>query len=342
MYDTVNLKLLKEDIGDNYNWRSVFNKIDQISEYKPFEGGSGHIKGLRVSVTEKHVRVSGSISKYFRGTNLDSLTLLQVEKAIKQLGKDLGVPMVKADVLQVDMAENFEMSCPPELYISKMQSWGECHPNKWKGTTYFPSNEVMLRFYDKSKEVRKKRKNQKNTLGDFSKSVERNLLRYEICFGKKAIRRMFGHQLKAKDLYNKEVFWMFVSEWLCSYDEIGVTSNKLFDVTFEQIKTQSDFEEWCICVANSIVRLPSFVKGRFSVRERSLDEPKDDKKDRQDRQYHKRIQDKIRGALKHFSGTMGKTELMQELTDKIEVYLTDKFENSPDAYDVREDNTLVK
>lgn len=201
MYDTVVLKLLKEDIGDKYDWRSVFNKIDQTSEYKQVEGGSGHIKGLRVSVTEKCVKVSGSLSKYFRGTNLDSLTLSQVEKAIKQLGKDLGVPMIKADVERVDMAENFEMSHPPEFYISKMQSLGECCPNKWKGTTYFPSNGVLLRFYDKSKEVRKKRKNQKNTSGAFSTSVERNLLRYEICFGKKAIRRMFGHQLKAKDLY---------------------------------------------------------------------------------------------------------------------------------------------
>ena len=98
MYDTVVLKLLKEDIGDKYDWRSVFNKIDQTSEYKQVEGGSGHINGLRVSVTEKHVRVTGSLSKYFRGTNLDSLTLSQVEKAIKQLGKELGVPMIEADV----------------------------------------------------------------------------------------------------------------------------------------------------------------------------------------------------------------------------------------------------
>ena len=108
MYDTVVLKLLKEDIGDKYDWRSVFNKIDQTSEYKQVEGGSGHINGLRVSVTEKHVRVTGSLSKYFRGTNLDSLTLSQVEKAIKQLGKELGVPMIEADVERVDMAENLE------------------------------------------------------------------------------------------------------------------------------------------------------------------------------------------------------------------------------------------
>ena len=43
VYDTVVLKLLKEDIGDKYDWRSVFNKIDQTSEYKQVEGGSGHI-----------------------------------------------------------------------------------------------------------------------------------------------------------------------------------------------------------------------------------------------------------------------------------------------------------
>lgn len=51
---------------------------------------------------------------------------------------------------------------------------------------------------------------------------------------------MFGHQLKAKDLYDKDIFWRLVSEWLYSYDEIGIISDKLFDVSFEQIKTLSD------------------------------------------------------------------------------------------------------
>ena len=46
--------------------------------------------------------------------------------------------------------------------------------------------------------------------------------------------------------------------------------------------------------------------------------------------------------LREMFGRMGKTELMQELTDKIEAYLTDKFENSPDAYNVREDSASVK
>lgn len=137
MYDTVVLKLLKEDIGDKYDWRSVFNKIDQTSEYKQVEGGSGHINGLRVSVTEKHVRVTGSLSKYFRGTNLDSLTLSQVEKAIKQLGKELGVPMIEADVERVDMAENFEMSRPPNFIFLKCKVWGNVALISGKGLPIF-------------------------------------------------------------------------------------------------------------------------------------------------------------------------------------------------------------
>lgn len=341
MYDTVALKLLKEDIGDKYDWRSVWNKIDQTSEYKLVKGGCGHIGGLRVSVTEKYVKIEGSFSKYFRGTNLDTLTLSQVEKVIKQLSRSLGVPVEKADVERVDMAENFEMSYPPEFYIAKMKSWGECCPNKWKETIYFPSNDVMLRLYNKSKEERRKRKKNSST-GASSKNIGQNLLRYEICFSKKKMGRMFGCQLKAKDLYDKEVFWRFVAEWLYSYEKIGVISDKLFDVSFEQIRTQSDFEDWCICVANSVVGLSSFVKERFSVRERSLEEPDSSKIDRQDRQYHKRIQDRIRGAIEHFGTAMEEMELMKELTDKIEAYLTEKFDNSPDAYDVREDSTSVE
>lgn len=326
MYDTIVLKLLKEDIGDKYNWEAVYGSIYQISAYKQINGGSGNLDGLRVKVTEKYVKVSGSLSKYFTGSNLRTLSLCEIAKAIWDIGKSLGVPMYKANVVQVDIAENFEMSYPPEFYISKMQSWGDSHPNDWKGTTYFPSNNVMLRFYDKSKEVRQKRK--KNSPTEISK----NLLRYEISFGTKKIRQMFGRQLKAKDLYDKTVFWEFISEWLCSYDEIGIIPDKILDVNFEQIKTQSDFEDWCICVAHSSIRLPAFVKGRFKVRERN-----GNKTDIQDRQYHKRIQDKIRKAIKNFSYVMGQPDLIKELVDKIETYLTEKFENSHDAFDIQEE-----
>ena len=61
-------------------------------------------------------------------------------------------------------------------------------------------------------------------------------------FKKAKIRQVFGRQLKAKDLYNRQVFWQFISEWFGTYEDIGKMSDKLFDVTFEQIKSAKDLE----------------------------------------------------------------------------------------------------
>lgn len=85
-----------------------------------------------------------------------TLTLAHTKEAIKRLGKELNLPIDKADVMKVEIAENFEMDNPPELYISKMKSLGTSHPNKWgSGTTYFPMKKgSLLRFYDKGREFR--------------------------------------------------------------------------------------------------------------------------------------------------------------------------------------------
>lgn len=90
---------------------------------------------------------------------------------------------------------------------------------------------------------------------------------------------MLCRKLKAKDLYNRQVFWQFISEWFGAYEDIGKVSDKLFDVTFEQIKSVKDLENWCMCLANSIINLPNFIKDQlFKYREKLLDT---------DYQYHK-------------------------------------------------------
>lgn len=85
-------------------------------------------------------------------------------------------------------------------------------------------------------------------------------MRYEMKFKKTKIRQIFGRQPKAQDLYNKQVFWQFIPEWFGTYEDIGKISDKLFDVTFEQIKSAKDMENWCISVVNSVINLPNFVK----------------------------------------------------------------------------------
>ena len=326
MYDTVILILKKEDIGDKYKWQAILQNIYQTCEYKKVEGGCGYTGGLRVSVTDKRIRIEGSLSKYYYGNNIRSLTLEHTKEALKRLRRELNVPMDKADVVEVDIAENFEVENSPELYISKMQSLGTSHPNKWKGTTYFPISGSMLSFYDKGKESRQRGKRRhKRESCPLPERERKNLLRYEMKFKKAKIRQVFGRQLKACDLYNKQVFWQFIAEWFGAYEDIGKLSDRLFDVSFEQIKSTKDMEDWCICIANSVIALPNFIKEQLF---KNRENPKDT-----DYQSHKRIQDRMKKALQHFEQYMGQSELIIELTKKIEDYLTWKFTESPDAYD---------
>ena len=230
--------------------------------------------------------------------------------------------------MEVEIAENFKMDNPPELYISKLKSLGTSHPNRWdSGTTYFPmKNKTLLRFYDKGKESRQRGKHRhKRESCPLPEGKKENLLRYEMLFKRATIKQVFGRRLKACDLYDKHVFWQFIAEWFGAYEDIGKISDKLFDIPFEQIKTTKDLEDWCICIANTVMNLPNFIKEQlFKNRENPQDI---------DAQYHKRIQDRMKKALQHFEQQMGQSDLVIELNKKIEDYLTWKFTESPDAYD---------
>lgn len=326
MYDTIIFLIHKKDIGDSHKWQAVLLNIFQTCEYKQVAGGCGYTGGLRISVTENRVRIEGSLSKYYYGNNTQTLTLAHAKEAIKRLGRQLNLPIDKADVMEVDIAENFEMKYSPDLYISKLQTLGSSHPNKWHGTTYFPINGSMLRFYDKGQESRQRgNRRLKRERCPLPERENKNLLRYEMKFKKAKIRQVFGRQLKAKDLYNRQVFWQFISEWSGTYEDIGKMSDKLFDVTFEQIKSAKDLENWCMCVANSVINLPNYIKEQLFKHRKN---PQDT-----DYQYHKRLQDRLQKAFSQFTEYMGQSDLMTELTEKIEKYLSWKFTESPDAYD---------
>ena len=56
--------------------------------------------------------------------SVNPISMEQLKKVINYLSRVLGVPMEKADVLVVDIAENFVMEKSPELYIEKMRNLG--------------------------------------------------------------------------------------------------------------------------------------------------------------------------------------------------------------------------
>ena len=124
MYDTIMLWLGKKDIGDEYNYENVLRKIYKTCTFEKVRGGCGYYENLRISVTENRVLCTGSFSKFQKGNNVNPISMEQLKKVINYLSRVLGVPMEKADVLVVDIAENFVMEKSPELYIEKMRNLG--------------------------------------------------------------------------------------------------------------------------------------------------------------------------------------------------------------------------
>ncbi len=325
MYDSICLYLEKKEIGDSYKWDKVLKRIYQTCEYKTIPGECGYLDNLRISVTEKRIVCVGSFAKFQNGNNIVPLTMKQVQGIIKTLTMKLGVPMHKADVMSIDVAENFVMEKSPQLYIDKIKTLYSFVSNNWGNTKYFSSKNTTLCFYDKGKEIcRRSNPNRKQKTLLLAECKEKNLLRYEARFKKGKIRRMFGHGLKAEDLYKKDIYWKFIAEWLGCYDDIYKSSNSTLNINYHQIRKQEDFLNWCICTLNTYIPVSEFVKLKFQNREN----PK-----KSDRQYHQRNQKKIRKALNHNQDYIIESDLIQELTKKIEDFLTEKFENSPDAYD---------
>lgn len=325
MYDSIFLWLDKKDIGDSYKWYEVLKHIYQTCEYKTMPGGCGYFENLRISATEKRIVCVGSFAKFQNGNNVVPLTMEQVRKVIKTLTRVLGVPMHKADVIAVDVAGNFTMDKSPELYIQKLRSL-YLHTSAYlNNTKYFLSRGSKLCFYDKGEEVRQRGYPRLKRKGyPLPGSEEKNLLRYEARFKKGEIRKMFGRGLKAHDLYNKDIYWRFISEWIGCYDDMEKLPDSILNVAYEQIAKQKDMLNWCICALNTYIPVSESIRQAFNRRENPQDS---------DRQYHKRLQDRVQEALAHYPDYMTESDLVQELTKKIEDFLTEKFEGSPDAYD---------
>ena len=69
-------------------------------------------------------------------------------------------------------------------------------------------------------------------------------------------------------------------------------------------------KNWCMCVANSVINLPNYIKEQLFKHRKN---PQDT-----DYQYHKRLQDRLQKAFSQFTEYMGQSDLMTELTEKIE------------------------
>lgn len=175
---------------------------------------NGKVNNLNCRLMEKGLSINGSLSKYYFGDNLRSLTRKDTELAIEKLSDELHFDIKESNVNEIHIAHNFNVKQP---IINYYYSLGELKHFKRSEianeTLYYLSKSNKLIFYDKLAEM----KNKKEPIPDFFDKT--NILRYELrSMRPKKMLKM--DQLSGKHLFSENTYVSLMEKWKDYYFQI--------------------------------------------------------------------------------------------------------------------------
>lgn len=235
MYDNINFKVRSFEVG-GIDFLSQTPLYFDVTGEHCFNGENvitGNLNGLRVSASQRGVNVTdGSLCKWYLGDNFKTMERGDIQRAIEKLSDTLHLPMDKATISRIDLAQNFIMKHPTEVYFNHL---GSNYPSKrleQPDGLYYSKHDTLLVFYDKVKEQRAKGQ----TIPELYSN--RNTLRYEMRY-KARLKDIFKvDRVTGAMLYEEQFYMGIVKRWKKAYKDI----KKINDVTlnFDAMKTKRD------------------------------------------------------------------------------------------------------
>lgn len=236
MFDSVNFRLTQAEVGGVDFLAETTCYLDDVAEHL-FSGGlvaiTGKAGGLKISLNRYQVKVcDGSLCKWYLGNNYQTMGRRDTERAIERLSDTLHLPMSKAAVYRLDVAQNFIVKHPPEVYMSHLGMLKYATRLQNDGSVYYQRAGNVLCFYDKNREQKSKREAVPELYDG------RNVLRYEQRFLKR-LPYLFGvPEVTGAKLYDEAFYMTLLNRWRDSYREI----QKINDITlnFQAMKTKQE------------------------------------------------------------------------------------------------------
>ena len=235
MYDTIELLLKKEDVIDVDLIAEIPCYLENISTIQNNYGMlvSGWLGGLKISITENYVKVSGgSFCKWYLGSNMLTMGRGDTERAIIKLSDILHLPMTKAVVTRIDVAENILTRHKPIAYLNHLGTLKNSTRLLQQSGLYYKYTNGLLCFYDKVRE----QKTRHNEIPELFK--DKNVLRYELRLLKKIPKQMNVPKVNAGMLYDEKFYMTLLRLWRDSFLDI----EKINDVSlnFQAMRTKRD------------------------------------------------------------------------------------------------------
>ncbi|MER2999074.1 phage/plasmid replication domain-containing protein [Pontibacter populi] len=238
MYDTVHFWLSRET-SKGIPTKEVINSLSNISAITNLENSRdyfrGHLDNLNVGIFESGVSVKGSISKYYLKDNFATLLFGEVKPCIEMLSDKLHLPMHKANIHRLDIAQHFILQHPEQVYyplLGKSTFYRRLEQNN--GVYYTNTNRQLL-FYGKVHEQKKK--------GQLIPPLyaERSVLRYEYRFLQRLPSFFNVANVTGALLYDLDFFCEAITKWETEY--LAIRKKRILTIELESLQTIKDFEQ---------------------------------------------------------------------------------------------------
>lgn len=223
MYDTIHLKLYREDVETPWNTDQIKENLMPADKYvrgnfRP----TGMIRNMAIFVNDEVIRVEGSIAKYFNKNNVVNFDFRNFGWAIMLLSDELGVDLKNSRIRRLDIGANFELKNEVSDYFPEMYSLKYFQRDNSKRTTlryYSNSGRRNLVFYDKIKEFIAKNK---KLIQDDTSLIDtfHNLVRYEFMMQSNPSQHLKIPDLRVKDLFKAENSKKALRLWFDMYNRI--------------------------------------------------------------------------------------------------------------------------
>lgn len=233
MYDTVNFRLIQSKAGSVDFLAETPCYLENVGEHN-YNGDiviTGNLKGLKISLNRYQIKIKdGSLCKWYLGDNFQTLGRGDTQRAIENLSDTLHIPMSKATVTRLDIAQNFITRHPPEVYLNHLGILKYATRLQELNGVYYSQTGGRLCFYDKNRE-------QKSNREPIPELYEgRNVLRYEQRYTNRIASQLKVGEVTGTTLYDEVFYIGILNRWKDTYKAI----QKINDVSlnFQAMRTK--------------------------------------------------------------------------------------------------------
>lgn len=218
MYDTLILVLTNE-YDPSVNFLNIVSP-EVIIHSKGFEYGipymRGSLKNLKIRITTDKIKIEGSIHVFFKGNNLESMSFSEFVEAVHILKKILNLPIENARISRLDFSGNIPVKYPVEAYFVYFGQKPRYKKQVMDNGIYYYSGELYLAFYDKIKELKRKRE----LIPEYF--LGKHILRFEMRFLRKLGKSFSLPEVTLKKLMDPSFFYQLCRWWRNKFKSLAM------------------------------------------------------------------------------------------------------------------------